>query len=158
MAAPPGPQIAHDHQLGPIRPPGGGLAGGEGGQGVGGAGVETLGPAGLAGLAGAADGGAGGAAGPHGSQLHPPHQPQPGLGRQGTAETDHAQPVTPVAKEPGLLLLAVQIVHVGVGLAVLAGPVPQPGQIRPPRHRQQRLLRPRCLCLGLDNLPRLGHR
>jgi hypothetical protein len=99
MAASPGKEIAHDHQLGPVGPLLHVAAATEPGQGVSGMTVPRLGR-GIVSLAG-------GAAGPAGGQLDAPHERKPGLGRKGAAKAHHAQPVTPVPKESGLLLLVV---------------------------------------------------
>lgn len=153
VAAAPGEEVAHDHQLGPIRWLGGVGAAGESGHGVGGVRLPPLDAGGLVTRAG---GGAGGAPGPPGGQLDAPDEGEPGLGWQGAVEADHAEPVPPVSEEAGLVLAAVQVLDVGVGLAVLSGLVAPRGQVPVAGHWKQGLLGAGCLGLGPGDLLGLG--
>jgi hypothetical protein len=51
------------------------------------------------------------------------------FGRKSTRETDHAEPVAPMAKMPGAQLLAMKLMDIGIGLAVLAGFVAKLAQV-----------------------------
>ncbi len=61
-----------------------------------------------------------------------------------------------MAEVAGLLLLAVQVLDVGVSLPVLPRPLPQLRQVRAAGAVQQRRLRPGDLGLRPDDLPSLG--
>src|SRR5580658_5174960 len=115
MATPPGVDVTDDHELGPpraSRP----LAARHRHQGIGGVGLEALTlPAGLL----------DGPSCPLCCQLEAVDERHSALWWERTCETDHAEAVAPVAEVPCPQLLAMEVINVGFGLAVLAGFVTQ---------------------------------
>jgi hypothetical protein len=111
MAAPPCEQVTNDHQVRP-RSTRRAFACRHRSEGVGGVSLEAFALA-----AGLLDG-------PSCAlcvQLEAVDESHTGLGRKSTRKTDHPEPVTPRAEMPGAHLLAMEVVDIGVGLAVLAG-------------------------------------
>jgi hypothetical protein len=60
-----------------------------------------------------------------GGQLEAVDEGHSRLGRESTCKADHAEAVAPVPEAPGTQLSAVQLMHIGMGLAVLSGLVAQ---------------------------------
>ncbi len=85
-------------------------------------------------------------------QLEAVDERHTGLWRESTCETDHAEAVTPVAEMPCSYLLAMEVVDICVGLAVLAGFVTELSEVRAPCNFEQLGLCTRRLGLGLYDL------
>ena len=80
------------------------------------------------------------------------------LGGQRGLQADHAQAVAPVAEPPGLVLAAMQDLHVGGGQAAATALVPQQGQRRASGQGHQLGLAAGALGLGGGDLPGLLQR
>src|SRR5271170_7375218 len=72
--------------------------------------------------------------------------------RKSTGQTDHAEAVAPVAEVPCLQLLAMEVVDIGVCLAVLAGLVAELSEVRVPCNFEQFGFSTRRLGLGFYDL------
>ena len=120
MATPPGEEVTDDHQVRPrrARRP---FANCHRSEGVGGVGLEAFALA-----AGLLDGSSRALCG----QLEAVDERHAGLWRESTCETDHAEAVAPVAEVPCAQLLAMELIDIGVCLAVLAGLVAQLSEVR----------------------------
>ena len=80
----------------------------------------------------------------------------PGLGWESTCETDHAEGVAPVAEVPSTQLLAMELIDIGVCLAVLAGLVAELSEVRAPCNFEQLGFSTRRLGLGPSYFGRLA--
>jgi hypothetical protein len=64
-----------------------------------------------------------------GGQLEAVDEGNSSFGRKSTCKADHAEPVTPTTEVPSAQLLAMQLMDVGFGLAVIAGFVTELTQV-----------------------------
>jgi hypothetical protein len=127
VAASPGKQVTNDDEV-RSRRPGRAFAGRHCRQGIGGVGLEAFGFAAVL-----LDGSPGALC----RQLEAGHERDTSLGGQSTCKTDHSEAVAPVAEIPGAKLLAMEVGHIFIGLAVLAGSVAELREVRAPCEREQ---------------------
>jgi hypothetical protein len=119
MATPPGEQVTDDDQVSARRTRRS-LANCHCGKGVRGIGLEALALA-----AGLMDSPPGALC----SELEAVDERHAGLGWESTPKADHAEAVAPVPEMPSPQLLAVQLMHIAMGLAVLSGLVAELSQV-----------------------------
>jgi hypothetical protein len=111
MATPPGEEVTDDNQVRPHRARRA-FACRHCRKGIGGIGIEAF--ALCAGLINRTPGALG-------SQLEAVDERHSCSWRKSTCKADHAEAVAPMTEMPGTQLLAMEFMHVGIGLAVLAG-------------------------------------